>query len=68
MKVLFNETVIGVVNTNRSLTINEAIWAIGYDVNSPEDCEKAYNDGFEPAYIDDNGEYRIDTENCKMVY
>jgi len=68
MKVMFNEKVIGTVTTNRSLTIEEAIYALGYDVTDEEDCEKAYNDGFEAAYIDDMGEYQIDTEACEMVY
>lgn len=68
MTLYFNGNEIGTVITNHSMTIEEAIYALGYDVNSPEDCEKAYNDGFEPAYIDDNGEYCIDTENCAMEY
>ena len=68
MKVMFNEKVIGEITTNRSLTIEEAIYALGYDVNDIDDCEKAYNEGFEPAYLDDCGNYCIDVENCEMVY
>lgn len=68
MKVLFNGNEIGSVITNRNITIEEAIYALGYDVNDADDCEKAYNHGFAPAYLDDCGNYHIDTENCEMVY
>lgn len=68
MKIFYNGNEIGRVIANRSLTIEEAIYAIGYDVNDPEDCEKAYRDGFEPAYLDDCGNYQIDTDNCEMEY
>ena len=68
MTVFYNEKEIGNIVTNRSMTIKEALWSLGYDIEEPADCEKAYKDGFAPAYIDDNGEYQIDIEACRMVY
>jgi len=68
MKVLFNGKVIGEVTTNRSLTVAEALYALGYDMNDVTDCEKAYNDGFEPAYVDDNGQHCIDFESIELEY
>lgn len=37
---------IGEVRTNRNLTAEEALWSLGYDVNSQEDCHKAYEEGW----------------------
>lgn len=68
MKVMFNGREIGSIITNRSMTIEEVIYALGYDVRDAEDCEKAYNDGFDPAYLDECGNYLIDTDSCEMVY
>lgn len=68
MKLIYNSNVVAEITTNRNLTVSEALFAHGYDINDPDDCEKAYNDGFEPAYLDDNGNYQIDTENVEMVY
>lgn len=67
MKIIFNGQSIGTIVTNKSMTIAEAIYSLGYDVNDPKDCEKAYNDGFAPAYCDDEGNYCIDTEACKLT-
>lgn len=67
MTVYYNGKEIGNIITNRSLTMKEVMWALGYDLDDPADLEKAYNDGFPPAYIDDNGEYQIDTEACGIA-
>lgn len=63
MRILFNGEEIGYVNTNHSMTLEEAIYiGLGIDVNSQEDCRKAYEDGAEYAYLDDCGNYCIDIE------
>lgn len=68
MKVFYMDKEIGNIITNRSMTIEEALYSIGIDVKDPKDCEEAYENGFEPAYMDDCGNYCIDVENCYMVY
>lgn len=55
---------LGEVATNRSLTVDEMIYSLGYDVNT--DAEKAYEDGFPGAYLDDMGNYCFDVEWYKM--
>lgn len=59
---------LGEIVSNRSLTVAEAIYSLGYDVNSAEDCKKAYRDEFAAAYIADDATYQIDTENIELVY
>ena len=49
MKVLYNGEVIGSILTNRNMNIEEALWSLGYDINNPDDCQKAYEDGFAAA-------------------
>ena len=68
MKIMVNGKEIGNVTTNRSLTIAEAIYALGYDINDTEDCEKGFNDGVEGFYLDDMGIYSFDVEAAEMVY
>lgn len=67
MKVLYNGEVIGSILTNRNMNIEEALWSLGYDINNPDDCQKAYEDGFAAAYIDDFGKYQI-VENMDLDY
>lgn len=59
--------VLGTIRTNRSITVEEALWCLGYDVNSEEDRKAAYDNCFLPAYIDDDGNYSIDTENIDIM-
>ena len=61
INVLSNGTKIGEV---RSLTAEESLWSLGYDVNSQEDCQKAYEKGW--GCLDDEGNYFIDTENIEF--
>ena len=68
MKVIVNGKVIGEVTTNRSLTIDDVMYALGYDINSPDDCEKAYATGVEGFYLDDTGEYYFDPDSVQMKY
>lgn len=67
MKVIVNGKVIGSVLTNRSLTLEEAMWALGYDINNAEDCREGYEKGVDGFYIDDNGEYCFDVEAANIV-
>ena len=62
MKIKVNGTVIGEVASNRRLTVAEAMYAIGYDINDQSDCKNGYEDGIEGFYIDDNDEYEFDAE------
>lgn len=73
MRVMYNSydgkrSVVGEVLTNRSMTLQEAMYALGYDVNSQEDLETARNNGCEWAYLDDCGYYQWDFENMEMEY
>ena len=68
MKIMYYGEEIGTITTNRSMTAEEALYIIGYDVNDADDCEKAYRDGFEPAYLDDMAHYQIDLEGIELVY
>lgn len=62
MKIKVNGVVIGEVTTNRSLTIAEAMYALGYDINDQEDLKEGYENGIEGFYIDDNLEYAFDID------
>ena len=68
MKLYYNGEEIGDITTNRSLTIKEALYSLGYDLDDPDDLEQAYEDKFPAAYLDDEGNYQIDEENIMMVY
>ena len=61
VRIFWEDEYLGEVLTNGSLSKTGAIYALGYDVNDPADCEQAYNNGFAAAYVDDNGNYQIDT-------
>ena len=61
VRIFWEDKYLGEVLTNGSLSKTGAIYALGYDVNDPNDCEQAYNNGFAAAYVDDNGDYQIDT-------
>ena len=58
-----NGTVIGKVTSNRSLTLEEAMWSIGYDIDSQEDCKNGYEKGVEGFCFDD-GIYYFDVESA----
>ena len=61
VRIFWEDEYLGEVLTNGSLSKTGAIYALGYDVNNADDCEQAYNNGFAAAYVDDNGNYQIDT-------
>lgn len=67
MKIMFNGTEIGRIETNYSMSLEEALYyGLGIDVNDQEDCQKAYEAGEPYAYMDDCGNYFIDTENMEI--
>lgn len=68
MEVIVNGKVIGKVITNRSLTLTEAMYALGYDIDSQEDCKKGYINKVDGFYIDDEGNYCFDEEIAEMEY
>lgn len=68
VKVNVNGITIGEVRTNRSLTIEEAMYVLGYDINDQDDCRKAYENEVEGFYLDDCGNYCFDYEAAEMEY
>lgn len=66
MKIKVNGIVIGEVATNRSLTIAEAMYALGYDISDPDDLKEGYERGIEGFYIDDNLDYAFDIDAVKV--
>lgn len=68
MIIKVNGIEIGTVCTNRSLTIEEAMYSIGYDINDEEDCKKGYENNVEGFFIDDCGNYAFDRDAAKTEY
>ena len=68
MTIKVNGIEIGTVITNRSLTITEAMYSLGYDITDSADCEKGYTEGVEGFYITDNGNYAFDCEAAELIY
>ena len=66
MKLFYNGKVIGEITTNHRMTTKEALWCLGYDLDDKEDLKKAYKDGFEPSYIDDDNQYCIDVDGIEF--
>lgn len=67
MKILVNGEEIGTITTNRSLTIEEAMYAFGFDITDPEDCERGYENKIPGFYLDDEGGYCFDIEATELV-
>lgn len=68
MTLMYYGKPVGHIITNHGMTVEEACICLGYDPADPDDCERAYEDGFPPAYCDDMGYYAIDTEELHMEY
>lgn len=68
MKILVNGKVIGEVVTNRSMTIEEAMYYHGYDLNDQDDLRKGYEEDIEGFYVDDCGNYAFDIDAAVMKY
>lgn len=66
MTIKVNGIEIGTVTTNRSLTIEEAMYALGYDITDEADCKSGYDNGIEGFYLDDDGNYCFDREATEM--
>ena len=68
VKITVNGDLLGTVRTNRSLTVTEALWALGYDLNDAADIERGYNNDIPGFYLDDCGNYQFDIDAVKMEY
>lgn len=68
MKIKVNGIEIAEIITNRSLTIEEAMYSAGYDISEQEDCRRGYEEGVEGFYLDDDCGYYFDTEAAYMEY
>lgn len=66
VKITVNGDLLGTVRTNRSLTAEEALWALGYDLNDDADMERGYNNDVPGFYLDDCGNYQFDIDAVKM--
>ena len=67
MTVLVNGIAIGDIICG-TISIEQAMYALGYDVKDDEDCKRGYDDGIECFYLDDDGHYCFDSETVEMVY
>lgn len=54
------------VRADRTLSVKEFMWDVGYDIEDKIDLERGYNDEITGFYIDDEGEYCFDEENCEI--
>ena len=68
MTIKVNGIEIGTITTNRSLTLEEAMYSLGYDINNQDDCRKGYENKVEGFYLDDCGNYCFDCEAAEMEY
>ena len=68
MTIKVNGIEIGTITTNRSLTIEEAMYSLGYDISDQDDCRKGYENEIEGFYLDDCGNYYFDYEAAEMEY
>lgn len=68
VKITVYGDMLGTVRTNRRLTVAEALWALGYDLNDDSDMERGYNNDVPGFYLDDCGNYQFDIDAVKMEY
>ena len=68
MKVIYKDDEIWSIITNHSMTVEEALYSLGVDVDNQDDCRQAYESGAEYAYLDDYGNYCIDIENIELEW
>lgn len=68
MKIRVNGIIIAEVITNKSMTIEEAMHAAGWDINDEDDCRKGYKNNVEGFDLDFSGHYYFDTEAAEMIY
>lgn len=66
MTIKINGKIIGEVVTNRSLTLEEAMWSLGYDITDQKDCKAAYEAGIEGFCMDECGNYFFDVEAAEF--
>lgn len=68
MKIKVDGVVIADIITNRSMTIEEAMYIAGWDINDEDDCHKGYDENIKGFYLDDDCHFRFDTEAAEMIY
>ena len=68
MKVVYKGEEIGSIIENHSMTVEEALYCLGIDVDDQDDCQRAYESGAEYAYLDDCSNYCIDIENIELEW
>lgn len=68
MKIMVNGKKIAEIITNRSLTIEEAMYCAGWNIKDEDDCREGYENGVEGFCLDDDGGYWFDVEAAEMVY
>ena len=51
-----------------TISIEQAMYALGYDVKDVDDCKRGYDDGLDCFYLDDDGNYCFDGESVEMIY
>ena len=66
MKIVVNGCTIGIIS-NKLLSVYEAMYAIGYDINNQADCHTGYNRCIEGFYLDDEGFYHFDENAVEFV-
>lgn len=62
MKLLFSGKQIAEITTNHSVTVKEALYCHGYDIDDQDDCDRAYENDEPFAYRDDDGVCCIDLD------
>lgn len=67
ISIISGNKVIGRIISNHSLTLEEMLEYIGYGV-SGEGARKAYEDGVEAAYIDDDGVPVVDLDMVRAIF
>lgn len=68
MTLTVNGKAFAEITTNRSMTVVEALYSYGYDINDADDMQRAYDNNEPFAYVDDNGNYCADLDAIEIVY
>lgn len=67
MTIKVNGIEIGNVITNRSMTISEAMYCIGYDITDQDDCRIGYENVIE-GFCYEDGYYFFDENAAELDY
>ena len=66
MKLIYNGLIICEILSLQSMTVEEVLYAFGYDVNSQKDLEKAYKNDEPWVYLDDDGSYSWESDKLTV--